>query len=673
MILQSLARLAEREGLVANPDYEVKEVHWRISVTGDGRFVGLESLLQESETGVKRARPRGPSVEIPRPFAGARPSGVSPDSGFLVGNASFLLGVDLSTDQKYSSRRGELERRFEQFTQLIVEAVRATGDEGVAAVAALLSSPTEVKRARDEVAARAREKLLHTNHLLTFGVVGDGHAYVHQRPAVVEYWSRFRSRGEVDYEAQCLVTGAVGSVIDKHPPIRKLPGGTPSGVAIVSFNCAAFESYGFERNDNAPVSRRSAEAYTAALNRLLDPSFPDPRDPNIRLPEQRVKLSDDTVAVFWTDGPTRVAAAIAPAIASGNPEAVRELGAGLELDESYQVLDAAGQPPPPRAEPIRAMHDAPWKGISPQELEDPGAFRLLILSGGQGRATVRAFHTTRVRETVKAVRDWFRDVRIQGLSGPPALYRLLRTLAERGEPSNLPPDLAGELFLAILGGRPLPVSILEAAVRRCRSDPGRQGHGRVPAERAALVKAYTNRARPYLSTLNIRYEEVKPAMNDAERNKGYLLGRMLACMERMQELALGEVGATITDRYFGAACATPQAVFPRLLKTEVHHYRKACEGQWAGSARWLHSQISGIAMWLVGQQNDMGDSESIDAFLRRTAGRPLVGFPAFLPLPEQGLFVLGYHQQRAEFFKKRQGSAYSNTARGAQDSGGQGT
>jgi CRISPR-associated protein Csd1 len=146
---------------------------------------------------------------------------------------------------------------------------------------------------------------------------------------------------------------------------------------------------------------------------------------------------------------------------------------------------------------------------------------------------------------------------------------------------------------------------------------------------------------------------------------------MLACMERMQELALGDIGANVADRYFGAACATPQAVFPRLLKTEVHHYRKACEGQWGGTARWLHGQISGIATWLVGQQNGMGDNESLDAFLRRTAGRPLAGFPVFLPLPEQGLFVLGYHQQRAEFFKKRQDSTDPSAATSADHSGGQ--
>ena len=45
--------------------------------------------------------------------------------------------------------------------------------------------------------------------------------------------------------------------------------------------------------------------------------------------------------------------------------------------------------------------------------------------------------------------------------------------------------------------------------------------------------------------------------------------------------------------------------------------------------------------------------EKLEAFVRRTAGT-IVGFPAFLILEQQGLFALGYHQQRSEFFKKRE-------------------
>ncbi len=146
-------------------------------------------------------------------------------------------------------------------------------------------------------------------------------------------------------------------------------------------------------------------------------------------------------------------------------------------------------------------------------------------------------------------------------------------------------------------------------------------------------------------------------LSKEERNRGYLLGRLFACIERMQELALGDVGASVTDRYFASACATPQAVFPRLLKLEVHHFRKAREGKRPGAARYVNRLIDRLSAWLVGEQNGMGANESIEAYVRRAAGKPLRGFPGFLPLPEQGLFTLGYHQQRAEFFKGRGASS----------------
>jgi CRISPR-associated protein Csd1 len=667
MILQSLANLAHREGLTENPHYEPKDIHWLIRIRPDGRFLALESLLQEPDNGKKktRSKPRGMSSLAPRAFPGAAGSGIAIDAPFLVGNASFVCGLDVTKEQKHGARAGELERRIAAFRALVAAGQAETNDAGLSAVEAFLSSAAYLEKARVVVGERAKDGELQSNHLIAF-VLDTDDLPVHLRPAVENYWSRYRSGMTAgEQRRQCLVTGAVGPTADKHPLIKPVPGGTPSGVAIVSFNAGAFESYGFSRNENAPVSRSAAEAYTTALNRLLSPARPDPRNPNEMLPEQRVLLSKDTIAVFWTEVASRVPAAIGPAIDGGDAAAAEALGIALSPDPSYAQLgtDRIVQV---STEPLRAAHAAAWKGINPAELEDPGAFRLLVLSGGQGRPTIRAYHSSTVQDVVLAVRHWFDDIRLSTSRGRPALRWLLSTLAVRGDKERLPPNLAAEMFLAILANSPLPMAVLETAVRRCRSeadtaeDRGRTVRNqKTRPERMALIKAWLNRARrtpvvrEQLAHEGVTYEEVKPAMNDEERNKGYLLGRMFACVERMQELALGEVGATLTDRYFSAACATPQAVFPRLLRMEVHHFRKAREGKWGGSARWLHSHIDRLAEWLVGEVNGMQPSEGTEAFLRRSAGRSLRGFPAFLPLSEQGLFTLGYHQQRAEFFKKR--------------------
>jgi hypothetical protein len=93
-------------------------------------------------------------------------------------------------------------------------------------------------------------------------------------------------------------------------------------------------------------------------------------------------------------------------------------------------------------------------------------------------------------------------------------------------------------------------------------------------------------------------------------------------------------------------------VFPRLLKAEIHHFSKACDGRYAGSARFVHGLVGELCSHLLGVENGIADGEPLERFLRRSGGR-ISGLPGWLPLDEQGLFALGYHQQRAEFFRKR--------------------
>lgn len=111
-------------------------------------------------------------------------------------------------------------------------------------------------------------------------------------------------------------------------------------------------------------------------------------------------------------------------------------------------------------------------------------------------------------------------------------------------------------------------------------------------------------------------------MDPNNTNSGYLLGRLAAVIERMQQLALGEVNASVIDRFFSGASATPAAVFPRLLRGFQNHASKALDGEkTGGTARWLNNQSDDILS-------------------------KLNSFPAYLELEQQGLFVLGYHHMR---------------------------
>ena len=117
------------------------------------------------------------------------------------------------------------------------------------------------------------------------------------------------------------------------------------------------------------------------------------------------------------------------------------------------------------------------------------------------------------------------------------------------------------------------------------------------------------------------------SLNEQSTNQAYLLGRLFAVLEKaQQDAAETKLNATIKDRYFTSACAAPKTAFPVLLRLAQHHISKAKYGY-----------ISDRRI-----QEIMG--------LLKVDNNP---FPAHLSLDEQGIFVLGYYHQRADFFKSR--------------------
>ena len=64
------------------------------------------------------------------------------------------------------------------------------------------------------------------------------------------------------------------------------------------------------------------------------------------------------------------------------------------------------------------------------------------------------------------------------------------------------------------------------------------------------------------------------ALNENSTNVAYTLGRTFAVLEAIQEEANPGINATIKDRYFNSACATPASIFPVLFKLENSHIKK---------------------------------------------------------------------------------------------------
>ena len=348
-----------------------------------------------------------------------------------------------------------------------------------------------------------------------------------------------------------------------------------SGASIVSFNDDAFTSYGKTQSYNSPVSESAAFKYTTALNRLLE------KDSGRKL------QIGDTSCVFWADQPTIV-----------------EDLFGFGLDSETQFEDEG------RASQIQNMLMRARDGTP--DFPDAGvAFHVLGLSPNASRLSIRFW----ISETAEALinRIAKHQKRLEIVKCPKDKWDLIPlwlVLAQTArESKEIQPLLGGALLRSVLTGGRYPDSLFTAVIRRVRAEQ------EIRHVRAAIIKAIL--IRNYQKEISIMLDTQRP-------ESSYHLGRLFACLERAQEVALPGLNATIKDRYFGAASSTPASVFPRLIRLSQHHFGKLEGGKKVVAEKRIQE--------IIGQ---------------------LDGFPGHMNLEAQGLFAIGYYHQRQDFFTKK--------------------
>lgn len=365
-------------------------------------------------------------------------------------------------------------------------------------------------------------------------------------------------------------------------------------MALVSFNSEAYESYGHEQGDNAPVSEAAAFAYTTALNRFLANGS-----------GHRVQIGDAST-VFWADA-AAAEAAQAEAFFGGffDPRETEAIEAieSRKIEEKLQRI-RQGQ---------RLAEVAPV-------LAEGVRFHVLGLAPNAARLSVRFYWEGDFGQVTANYQKFLADTAVDPppREGWPPLWRYLQELAVQGKRENVPPLIAGDWMRAILTGQPYPMTLLSTTLMRIRAD------GEVNARRVAMMKSVLIR--------NFQSKEAPVALDLANQNKGYILGRLFAVYEEVQRAALGgNVNATIRDKFYGAASAAPQKVFRTLDAGSQNHFSKLRK-QSPGRAVNLEKLLTAI-MGLMDPGND-----------------PI---PASLTAAEQALFGIGYYHQRGEFFRKQ--------------------
>lgn len=439
-------------------------------------------------------------------------------------------------------------------------------------------------------------------HNVAFRLQGD-RGFIHDRKAARDLLSADAADREATF-GTCLVTGAHAPIRRLHSPIK---GMGDKLAPLVSFDKDAFTSYGKTQGGNAPVSETAAFAYATALNALLAPSGSNEK--GWATYRNRVRLGNVTV-VFWAEKDD------AEAIAGGL------LG---DMRDDTTETDAVG-------EVLRKM--AALKPLQEAAPDVDPATRVYVLglSANAARLSVRFWMEQSLGDLARRFAEHWADLDIEPRPRfwPPPMRALLLELAAQGEAENVPDHLNGEFTRAILTGQPYPRSLLAQAIMRIRADrdhedkkTGRKRE-KVGDLRVALLKACLARAcRKGLIT-----EDVPVSLDLASTNPAYRLGRLFSALERLQRAALGQRNATIRDRFYAAASATPAMVFPTLVRNARNHSKKVRSTTGAGLAEWFEDRIAEI----------VGDVHA---------------FPRALTLEDQGRFALGYYHQRASFTQKK--------------------
>jgi len=568
MILQALYQYYERlapDGRIPEFGFSMENVGFVLEIDENGKLIQVHDIRQG-----EGAKIRPVLMEIPYTNkVNVRAINIEPN--FLVDKAAYLFGNDKKTKTE------RLPECYKSFISLIKAVLSEIDDKGGNAV---------LKFYENWIPAEASKRLHYWDDIssdkagfITWRLCSE-REYIHLRPKVKNAWQKYLSMQKSKLKGQCMVSGSVNTDIQQlHAQFKGIAGGQSSGKSLVSFNIKSAESYSKKQSFNAPVSVAVEFKSSTALKHLIHDKT------------QHLYIGE-TYTVFWTERNSLV-----------------ENFFGMIMDPRETTASDNKE----LAVFLESVREGKW----PANYEPNIPFYVLGLSPNAARLSVRFWHVSTVKDISKKLGQHFRDLSIVKSfdTDPeyPGMWWLLKETANKKSQDGPPPLLAGAVMQSILKGTLYPQALLSAVIGRIRAERN------INYIKAAIIKAVLTRKYRILN----KGMEVSMSLNKENKNSAYLLGRLFAVLEKAQQDAIPGANATIKDRFYGSASATPKAVFPQLLRLAQHHIAKAEYG------KVRDKQI-----------------EEIVADIKE--------FPAHLTIDGQGLFAIGYYHQRQDFYKKKE-------------------
>lgn len=591
MILDDLCRLYDlklKTGAVPPRGWTRERIAWKLVIDYEGTLVNVVPMGDESR----------PYVLMFVPEHTTKTSGIKPY--FLCDKAAILLACGTARNLKEHQASLKSHREF----------LKGVQDSAAPAVIGFLENP-EAEKWIDV----CKDNL---DGLAVLQLLGDD-VPVFERSVIRRKWELDCShwnedagsnngdgRGNVGGLIQCSVSGRIADPAKLFPMLRGIPHAQSSGASLVSFNQESFCSYGKSISDqaaNASLSSEVAFKAGSALRYLMG-------DMN-----HYVTIGNDRI-VFWTDADSQTD--------------LDDISLFLNMDGAKREAENEDEA---LLDELNARLVAIRSGRKALDVDAQAQYYLMCVSPNMSRLSIRFFETGTLESLNERFGQYLRDIEMVGFGGKSLEPRSIRVYINQTAPlaksENVPATLVASVLQAMLRGSAFPQSLYLQLLSRIRADKGYDHSASKPRDamhlRVSMIKACLLRSARQKGDEALE-RSLTVSLNEGNDNKGYVLGRLFAALEKVQRDALGQnVNATIRDRYIGAASTTPARVFPQLMKMAQHHISKAEYG--VSSER----IIEGIVAML-----DSG-----------------TGFPATLSLQDQGQFFIGYYQQKESFYTKK--------------------
>lgn len=355
----------------------------------------------------------------------------------------------------------------------------------------------------------------------------------------------------------CAVCGTNNyPILDEPHGSVKLPKGQTSGSMLVSYNTNAFESYNLKGNLNSGICTNCARNYIEALQYLVANGHEittEKGDKKFKF-SNRQKISDDTIALFWTKEPDDDIDPFSD-ICQPTEERVRELFSSIATGNHERV-----------------------------NTNVENYFYCCTMSSAAARIAVRDWMAISVSQYQKNLKQWFDDIATikDGETYYPGINSILNScIKKKTKPTQsdvkAKARIGSILWHAALTNTSLPLMILQSVLTQIE-------HDYFSPEKSTVIRLVLNR--------NIKSTYyMKKELDEQNESKAYLCGCLFALICQLQYKAQGEVNSSIKDRFFASASCNPSRAMSILLTKYVPIYQKKTKGAYTKSITEIASRI----------------------------------------------------------------------------------